>query len=58
MKASKGKEFIPPDKGYTIEEMHHTKSRFKGFFQKVFHKRIRQMFKKHIRKQDNDTADI
>ena len=55
MKASKGKEFIPPDKNYTIQEMHRYGSRFKGFFQKVFHKRIRQMFKKHIRKQDNDT---
>lgn len=54
MKASKGKEFIPPDKGYTIEEMHHCGSRFKGFFVRLFNKKIRKAFKKHIKESTNE----
>lgn len=54
MKASKGKEFIPPDKGYTIEEMHHCGSRFKSFFVRVFNKKIRKAFKKKIERELKD----
>ena len=54
MKASKGKEFIPPDKGYTIEEMHHCGSRFKSFFVRVFNKKIRKAFKKKIERELRD----
>ena len=52
MKASKGKEFLNPDEAYIISEYKYIKkNKNKRFYVRVFNKKIRNFFKKLIRKE-------
>lgn len=55
MRASKGKEYIPPDKCYTIDELSRCKNtKSKGYFLRIFNKRLRRLFKLRAREQVDD----
>lgn len=52
MKASKGKEFIAPDKGWFISESkwryRNSKSKLKRFLIKTFNRKLRQFYKRKM----------
>lgn len=55
MRASKGKEYIPPDKCYTIDELSRCKNtKNKGYFLRLFNKRLRQLFKLRVKEHTDE----
>lgn len=52
MKASKGKEYIYPDEAYIISEYRHIKKRKnKRFYIRKFNRKVRNFFKRIIRRE-------
>lgn len=55
MRASNGKEYIPPDKCYTIDELSRCKNtKNKGYFLRLFNKRLRQLFKLRVKEHTDE----